>query len=328
MTEIKEEKPADAPESCPGPSSETAGKQAGCEGCPSQKFCATGEKPPVDPDLALIADRLSTVKHKIIVLSGKGGVGKSTITTMLAYGLAMDSEAEVAVVDVDLCGPSIPRMFGVDSESIHQSARGWTPVYARENIAVVSIGFLLGSKDDAVIWRGPKKTGLIKQFLRDTEWDTGVDWMVVDTPPGTSDEHLSVVQYMQASGIDGAVLVTTPQQISLQDVRREITFCKRVGIRILGVVENMSGYRCPSCACQSNPFAAVGSAGGDEGATMKMCKEMDVHYLGAFPLDVRVGQACERGVSFLTECPDVAEDDDTRVKYLKLVAEVKQRILQ
>lgn len=240
---------------------------------------------------------------------------------MLAYGFALDEGGrnEVAVMDVDLCGPSLPRMFGVDSESIHQSSSGWTPVYPMDNLAVVSIGFLLASHNDAVIWRGPKKTGMIKQFMRDVEWDN-VDYMIVDTPPGTSDEHLSVVQYMKPAGIDGAVIVTTPQHISLQDVRREITFCKKVGIPVLGVIENMSGYKCPSCACE-NPIFPNHEG---EDATKRMCQEMEVEWLGRVPLDIRVGRACDAGKCFLTEYD---ESDSTVKCYKSMVAAIKSKLV-
>ena len=313
------ERPENAPESCPGTSSQQAGKADGCAGCPNQSICAEGPPPP-DPDLKIIRDRLANVSKKILILSGKGGVGKSTVTTMLSYALALDENVEVGVMDIDLCGPSLPRMFGVADESIHQSSFGWTPVYPQPNLAVISIGFLLGGKDDAVIWRGPKKNSLIKQFLRDVEWNA-LDYLVVDTPPGTSDEHLSVVQYMQESGIDGAVIVTTPQHISLQDVRKEITFCRKVGVKILGVVENMAGYKCPSCACESPIFPNVSN----QDATMEMCKEMNTPYLGRLPLDIRVGMCCDAGKCFLTEYP---ETDSTVMLYKNLAQAVKANLSQ
>ena len=139
----------------------------------------------------MIADKLKNVKHKILILSGKGGVGKSTLTAMLARALAVDPDVNVGVLDIDLCGPSAPRIFGVLNEQVHQSGSGWSPVYVEDNLAVMSAGFLLPSEDSALIWRGPKKNGLIKQLLRDVDWDH-LDYLLVDTPPGTSDEHLSI----------------------------------------------------------------------------------------------------------------------------------------
>ncbi|RKO87715.1 P-loop containing nucleoside triphosphate hydrolase protein, partial [Blyttiomyces helicus] len=131
---------------------------ASCEGCPNQALCATGPKVP-DPAIAIITERLENVKHKLLILSGKGGVGKSTFTTNLAFALSLDENIQVGVMDVDVCGPSLPKMTGVEGEQIHQSSAGWSPVYVSDNLAVMSIGFMLGNPDDAVIWRGPKKNG-------------------------------------------------------------------------------------------------------------------------------------------------------------------------
>ncbi len=183
-TEPKDDIPDDANEHCPGTKSEKAGKASSCEGCPNQRICASGVGQQVDPAIAQIKDALSNVKHKILVLSGKGGVGKSTVSSQLALTLAnrkntkteqsqQEEEEEeksvqqIGILDVDLCGPSIPRMFGLEGQQLHQSNLGWGPVYYQDNLGVVSIGFMLSNLDDAVIWRGPKKNGLIKQFLRD-----------------------------------------------------------------------------------------------------------------------------------------------------------------
>ena len=235
--------PADANESCPGTNAEAAGRAAACAGCPNQQACATAPKG-VDPDVVAVAERLRDVKHKILVLSGKGGVGKSTFASQLAYGLASDAGVDVGLLDIDICGPSAPIMFHQEGQDVHKSNSGWQPVYVAENLAVMSIGFLLPNPDDAVVWRGPRKNGLIKQFLKDTEWGA-LDFLVVDAPPGTSDEHLSIVQYLKHAGITGALIVTTPQEVAMADVRKELSFCKKVGVRVLGVVENMSGLAVP-----------------------------------------------------------------------------------
>ncbi|XP_033630001.1 cytosolic Fe-S cluster assembly factor nubp1-A-like [Asterias rubens] len=289
--------PENAPEQCPGTQSELAGKQSACQGCPNQDICASGLPAAPDPAIEEIQERMSSVKHKILVLSGKGGVGKSTFTAHLARGLARNEETQVAVLDIDICGPSIPRVMGLEGEQVHQSGSGWSPVYVEDNLSVMSVGFLLSSPDDAVIWRGPKKNGLIKQFLRDVDWgDT--DYLIVDTPPGTSDEHLSIVQYLSCTNVDGAVLVTTPQEISLMDVRKEITFCKKVNLPILGVVENMSGFVCPKCKNESQIFPPT--TGGAE----KMADDLKIPFLGKLPLDPRIGKCCDEGKSFFEEVPD------------------------
>jgi Mrp family chromosome partitioning ATPase len=206
---------------------------------------------------------MSNIKHKILVLSGKGGVGKSTFSSQLAFTLAQKN-FQVGLLDVDICGPSIPRMLGLVGQEVHQSASGWSPVYVEDNLAVMSIGFMLPSNDEAVIWRGPRKNGLIKQFLTDVAWNE-LDYLIVDTPPGTSDEHISIVQYLQAAGIDGAVVVTTPQEVSMADVRKELNFCKKTGLNVIGVVENMTDICVPfaSLAENSSGIRIVDSAGQD-----------------------------------------------------------------
>ena len=198
---------------------------------------------------------------------------------------------------MDICGPSIPTMLGIASEQVHASSSGWSPVYVQDNLGVMSVGFMLPSARNAVMWRGPKKNGLIAQFLKDVDWDE-LDFLVIDTPPGTSDEHLSVVQYLKESGIDGAVLITTPQEVALQDVRREYDFCRKVGIRVLGLVENMSGFVCPGCKTESQIFKPT------TGGAKKLAQDLGVELLGAIPLDPRIGKSADYGISFLDEYPD------------------------
>lgn len=179
------------------------------------------------------------MKRKVLVLSGKGGVGKSTVASQLAFALA-DEGNEVGLLDIDICGPSVPKMLGLEGEEVHQSNFGWEPVHFSENLSVMSIGFMLPNPDSAVVWRGPRKNGLIKQFLKDVDWGE-VDVLLIDTPPGTSDEHISAAQYLGAVGADGAVIVTTPQEVACADVRKELSFCSKTSIPVLGIVENMAG---------------------------------------------------------------------------------------
>ncbi|KAL6960471.1 cytosolic Fe-S cluster assembly factor nbp35 [Sarracenia purpurea var. burkii] len=311
-----------ANEHCPGPQSESAGKSDDCEGCPNQQVCATAPKGP-DPDLVAIIERMATVKHKILVLSGKGGVGKSTFSAQLAFALAA-MDFQVGLLDIDICGPSIPKMLGLEGQEIHQSNLGWSPVYVESNLGVMSIGFMLPHPDEAVIWRGPRKNGIIKQFLKDVYWGE-LDFLVVDAPPGTSDEHISIVQFLQATGIDGAIIVTTPQQVSLIDVRKEVSFCKKVGLQVLGVVENMSGL---SQIVSNFKFTRATETGdqrdvtewaikylrenapelldlvaysevfdSSSGGAVKMCSEMGVPFLGKVPLDPQLCKAAEEGRS-------------------------------
>jgi Mrp family chromosome partitioning ATPase len=287
---------APEPEHCVGPESEQAGTADSCAGCPNQAICASAPKGP-DPDIPLITARLAGVKHKILVLSGKGGVGKSTLTAQLAQAFATNADTTVGVMDTDICGPSIPKMLGVEAETIHVSSSGWSPVWAMDNLAVMSIQFMLPNRDDAIIWRGPKKNGLIKQFLKDVEWGE-LDFLLVDTPPGTSDEHLSVNTFLKESHIEGAVVVTTPQEVSLLDVRKEIDFCRKAGIKILGLVENMSLFVCPKCTHATEIFQATTGGG------RALAEEMGIPFLGSVPLDPRLGMACDFGESFFDSFPD------------------------
>ncbi|GAB0099638.1 Cytosolic Fe-S cluster assembly factor NUBP1 homolog [Sergentomyia squamirostris] len=288
------------PEHCPGVESQDAGKASACAGCPNQNICSSGEASAAkDALLSVVTDRLKDVRHKLLVLSGKGGVGKSTLTYLLTRTMASERPARnFSVLDIDICGPSQPRVFGVADEQVHQSGSGWSPVYVDENLSVMSIGFLLGSPDDAIIWRGPKKNGMIRQFLGDVDWGE-LDYLVVDTPPGTSDEHLSAVSFLEDSreGL-AAVVVTTPQELSLLDVRKEINFCRKLKIPIVGVVENMAGFVCPSCTKESVIFPPK------SGGAQKMAEDMEIPFLGRIPLDPTLAKCCDQGKDFLTERPD------------------------
>lgn len=291
------------PVHCPGISSEAAGHASACEGCPNRAFCKSGAgRRAEDPDMPLIRAKMAQISHKIVVLSGKGGVGKSTFSSQLAWALAAreDAKYNVGIMDVDICGPSIPTMMNAESEAIRATGSGaLTPAYVSENLALVSVGLLLDKSDDAVIWRGPKKNGLIKQLLRDVDWGGHLDYLVVDTPPGTSDEHLSVVNYLKGGdAIDGAVVVTSPQDVALADVRKEIRFCKRVGLRIVGVVENMSGFICPCCHKESVIFPKT------SGGAAKMCKEMEVPFLGSLSLDPLIARSCDEGKPYFEDHPE------------------------
>ncbi|KAJ5071052.1 cytosolic fe-s cluster assembly factor nubp1 [Anaeramoeba ignava] len=275
--------------SCPAVSEKNVGNHDACKTCPNYKVCMGARQEAAE--LKQIKERFENVKHIILVLSGKGGVGKSTIAAQLAYSLA-SQDFKVGVLDVDITGPSIPKMFGLEDERIHETFLGWSPVFNSDNIAVMSIAFLLSHPENAVIWRGPKKNGLIKQFVRDVYWDE-LDYLIVDTPPGTSDEHLSIASFLEEK-IDGAILVTTPQEVSLLDVRREVTFCKKANVNIIGVVENMSSFIC-SCGHESVIFKPT--TGGAE----KMCQEMNLKLLGKLPLDISLRESCDLGISFFNE---------------------------
>ena len=290
MTDI----PKDAPKHCPGTQSEQAGKSASCAGCPNQTICATAPKGP-DPDIPEIEKNLAGVKKRILVLSGKGGVGKSTVASQLALILGREDALHVGLLDVDICGPSQPRMLGVENESLHTSQQGvMTPVYAgpNGNIALASVGFLLGQ--EAVIWRGPRKTGMIKTFLKDLDW-SDLDVLIVDTPPGTSDEHLGLVNYLKP--ITGAILVTGPQELAWQDVRKEADFCRRVNIPIVCVVENMAGFTCKTCQHHNSIFPT---------RTQKIsqwARERGIPFI-SIPLDPDIARSLDSGQPYVIDYAD------------------------
>ncbi|XP_043280853.1 cytosolic Fe-S cluster assembly factor NUBP2 homolog [Venturia canescens] len=239
---------------------------------------------------------LDGVKHILLVLSGKGGVGKSTVSTQLALALKV-SGFKVGILDVDLCGPSVPYLLNLEDKDVHQSSDGWVPVYTdtEQRLAVMSIGFLLKNRNDGVVWRGPKKTSMIKQFLNDVVWED-LDYLIIDTPPGTSDEHITVMENLRDTRCDGAVIVTTPQAVAVDDVLREVTFCRKTGIPIIGIVENMSGFVCPTCTECTNIFSSGGGI-----ALSEMVK---VPFLAKLPIDPAMGRLADRGQSVLETLPD------------------------
>ena len=247
---------------------------------------------------------LDGIKHIVLVLSGKGGVGKSSVTTQLALSLSLQGHS-VGILDVDLTGPSIPRFLGIESSKVTQAPGGWLPVPVHEGreengngedgrsvgkLSAMSLGFLLSNRGDAVVWRGPKKTAMIRQFLTDVQWGN-LDYLLIDTPPGTSDEHISLVETLLKSAtteqLSGAVIVTTPQAISVSDVKKEINFCRKVNVKILGVVENMAGFVCPNCSECTNVFS--------KGGGQAMAQEFAVDFLGSVPIDPMFIRLIEEG---------------------------------
>jgi ATP-binding protein involved in chromosome partitioning len=231
----------------------------------------------------VIKEQLKGFKNKILVMSGKGGVGKSTVAAYLAVGLAKKG-FQVGLMDVDLHGPSIPRLLGLEGNigSSLESKKG-IPISYLPNMQVISIESLLGDKDTATIWRGPLKIGVIKQFIADIEWSNS-DYLVIDCPPGTGDEPLTIAQVIPDTK---AIIVTTPQEISLADVRKSINFCKQVNMRILGLVENMSGLRCPYCGKTIDIFKTNGG--------VLTAKRAGLTLLGSLPLEPDIVQEGDNG---------------------------------
>ncbi|RNF17625.1 nucleotide-binding protein [Trypanosoma conorhini] len=276
---------------CVGPESPEAGIASSCQGCPNAAICASAPKGP-DPDIELIRQRLSGVKRTVMVISGKGGVGKSTLAKELAFALGKMGLG-VGLVDLDICGPSLPRLTGVRGEDAHQSAAGIEPVLIDETVSMMSMHYLLGDKNEAVLFRGPRKNGVIKMFLKDVIWGD-LDIMLIDTPPGTSDEHITAASLLQqCGGVTGAVLITTPQLVAEADVRREVSFCQKAKLPLLGIVENMSGFVCPNCKGRSAIFPRTNF----QGAGRRLSEEFRIPFWGEVPLDPLLMKACEEGVA-------------------------------
>jgi Mrp family chromosome partitioning ATPase len=239
-------------------------------------------------------NELANIKRKIVVLSGKGGVGKSTVAANLAAGLALEG-FKTGLLDVDIHGPSIPRLMGLAEAKPETAGKAIIPVEWNWNLKVVSMGFFLADPDVPVIWRGPVKGGVIKQFIHDVAWGE-LDFLVVDCPPGTGDEPLSVMQLLGDDAL--ALVVTSPQDVAIDDVRRSVAFCRELGNPVLGIVENLSGFHCPQCGTVHDIF----NTGGGE----RLAEAAGVNFLGRIPIDAEVGKAADKGEVFLAVKGDSA----------------------
>ena len=234
---------------------------------------------------AAVKQSLGKIKNKIIVMSGKGGVGKTSTSVNLAIALA-DSGHKVGIMDVDLHGPDVPRMLGIEGMPQLTANNKVSPLRYSDNLSAISIESFIPSKDDAIIWRGPLKFSAIRQFIGDVEWGD-LDFLVIDSPPGTGDEPLTVAQMISDAM---AIIVTTPQEVALADVRKSINFCKAVKMEIFGLIENMSGFHCPHCGELIELF---GSGGGERTA-----KEMGIRFLGRIPFDPEVVACGDSGACY------------------------------
>ena len=326
--------PDNANEECVGPDSDMAGKASSCAGCPNAKACASGKNKSQPPPPGVV-ETMNKIGRTIMVLSGKGGVGKSTVSTQLALSLAHKGY-RVGLLDLDICGPSVPTILGLKGQEVHQSASGWSPVYVDledaegdGELGVLSIGFLMSDPDQAVIWRGPRKNGLIKQFFDSVDWGE-LDFLVIDTPPGTSDEHISIAQLLKTTlgPNDGAVVVSTPQEVAMADVRKELNFCKKTNIRVLGLVENMCrmelrvedlNFEFVDRATGENltsrvreaiksavpnadvaaSFPVFPSASG-KSSVEAMANAFSVPFLGSVPLDPSLQKVCDAGSAVIS----------------------------
>ncbi len=240
-------------------------------------------------DEAHLKDNLARIKHKLLIISGKGGVGKSTIAVNLAYGLAFSGK-KVGILDIDIHGPSIAKMLGIEGRTLGLSkiSNRPMPVKVHDNLYAMTIATLIQDKDAPVIWRGPLKMGVIKQFLQDIEWPE-LDYLIVDSPPGTGDEPLSIVQILKK--VDGSIIVSTPQDVAFLDARKTIKFSKKLSVPVLGIIENMSGFTCPHCGKKIEIFQGKGA--------VKAAKDFNVDILGKIPIDNKIVKTSDAGRPYI-----------------------------
>jgi ATP-binding protein involved in chromosome partitioning len=255
-----------------------------CSSCKSASTCSsakTGQAGGLPPKVEM------DVRHVIMVLSGKGGVGKSTVSVNLAYALSNHGK-KVGLLDLDMHGPNIPKMLGIEDHKLAMMDNKIEPVRVTGSLSVISMAFLLPDTSTPIIWRGPMKMSAIQQFLADVNWGS-LDYLVVDLPPGTGDEALTIAQL--APNVRGAVIVTTPQDVATLDARKSAKFIEKLGLPVIGIVENMSGMICPHCGEEIDLF---GKGGGK-----KISEELKVPYLGAIPLDIEMRKAGDEGRPFI-----------------------------
>lgn len=261
-----------------------------CGSCSESDGCTDKKKQMYEQEQQLKI-RMSKIKHKIAVISGKGGVGKSTVTVNLAIALAMRGlNGRVGVLDADIHGPCVPKMLGMKGQRISVGPPGAFPVIGPLGIKVVSMDFLLQSDESPVIWRGPLKMAAIKQFLSEMVWGD-LALLLIDLPPGTGDEPLSVMQLIPE--MDGVVIVTAPSEVSQDVVKKAVTFSRQLNIPIIGIIENMSGFVCPNCGSEINIF---GSGGG-----RKIAEHFNINFLGRIPIDPEICEDSDRGAPFVAE---------------------------
>lgn len=259
-----------------------------------------------------IKQRTASIKHKIAVISGKGGVGKSLVTVNLAAALAANNrKGKVAILDADLTGPCVPKMMGITGSKLQVGPTGIQPATGPEDIKVVSMDFLLPTEDSPVIWRGPLKMSAIRQFLGEVNWGP-LDFLLVDLPPGTGDESLSILQLLPE--MDGVVIVTIPSEVSQAVVKKAVTFARKMNVPILGIVENMAGLVCPHCG---EPIEVFSKGGGK-----KVSDEMGVELLGSIPIDPRIALDSDEGTPFILRHPD----SPAGKKFKEIIDKIEEKI--
>jgi len=255
---------------------------------------------------------LDRIKNKLIVISGKGGVGKSTVSVNVAFGLAAKGK-KVGILDVDIHGPSIAKMLGIEGRRLQVTKDGELPepIKVTENLVALSIATLIDNPDEPIIWRGPLKIGAIKQFMQDIQWPE-LDYLIVDSPPGTGDEPLSVVQTLKK--VDGSLIVSTPQDIALLDARKTIKFSQKMNVPVLGIIENMSTFVCPHCNEAIDIFKGLG--------VQKAAQDFKIDVLGKIPLDSNIVQSGDQGYSIL----DKDKESATTKEFQEIVEKIIKKM--
>ena len=279
----------------------------------------SGSKPAAHADPKRVATeqeqrlkmKMSKIKHKIAIISGKGGVGKSTVTVNLAAAFALQGHTDkVGILDADIHGPCVPKMLGLKGHKLIGGPGGMLfPVTGKQGIKVVSMDFLLPNDEAPVIWRGPLKMRIIQQFLADIVWGD-LDFLFVDLPPGTGDEPLSVMQLIP--DIDGVIIVTMPSEVSQAVVKKAITFAKQLGVPVIGIIENMSGFVCPECGATLDIFKAGGGK--------KVAEALSIPYLGKIPIDPAICIDSDSGIPFVAG----NKDSPATKAFAEIVTEIKQ----
>lgn len=257
-----------------------------------------------------LKEHMSRIKYKVIVISGKGGVGKTTVAVNLAYSLAIKGN-KVGILDVDIHGPNVAKMLGIEGERLGASKSGIEPVKITHGLKAVSLALLLENKEQPVIWRGPLKMMTIKQFLADVNWGE-LDYLIIDSPPGTGDEPLSVCQLIP--DINGALIVTTPQDVAILDSRKTVNFAKQLKVPVLGIIENMSGFVCPYCKKEIDLF---GRGGGEKSAS-----ELDVPFSGRIPIEPEMVKSGDEGKPFV----DFNKENPTAKVIDKIIENIKEQL--
>ena len=275
-----------------------------CSSCEKERNCSSKEKEAHEE--ARLAQKLSHIRNKIMVMSGKGGVGKSTVAVNLAASLAQQGY-RVGILDADIHGPDIPRMCGVENRPLLGHGSGVNPVEVFKGLKVVSMALLSQDPDKAIVWRGPLKHKAIKQFLGEVNWGD-LDFLVIDLPPGTGDEPLSIAHLIK--NVDGSIIVTTPQDVALLDSRKAVGFSRLINVPVLGIIENMSGMACPKCGEKIDLFKVGGGA--------KASRELGVPYLGHIPIDPKMVIRCDSGTPFVTD----PEPSAVKTAFMRLCQEI------